>query len=91
MDMAEKQVTNKHFAIMAQSLPSNVHVSTHPSVLAKLSQLRSSAANSRETKALVHEIGLMVGYEAVGAGLTVTKGTEVINYFLFKEITGNTV
>lgn len=64
---------------MAQSLPSNVHVSTHPSVRVKLSQLRSSTANSRETKALVHEIGLMLGYEAVASGLTVTNGPEVLH------------
>lgn len=65
---------------MSPSLPSNVHVSTHPSVRAKLSQLRSSKANSRETKALVHEIGLMLGYEAIGAGLTATNGPEVPFY-----------
>lgn len=53
----------------SSSLP-NVHVSTHPCVKAKLSQLRSNNANARETKALVHEIALMVGSEALASCLT---------------------
>lgn len=59
------------------SLPGNVHVSTHPCLRAKLSQLRSSSAQSRETKALVHEISLIVGCEALAAGLTVEQGPPV--------------
>jgi len=59
---------------MPQSLPSNVHISTHPSLQAKLSQLRASTANARETKALVHEISLIVGIEATAAGLTTKSG-----------------
>ncbi len=51
------------------SLPLNVHVSTHPCVRAKLSQLRSKETNARDTKALVHEISLMVGCEALAACL----------------------
>ena len=51
------------------SLP-NVHVSTHPCVKAKLSQLRSHTTNARETKALVHEITLMIGTEALASCLT---------------------
>ena len=62
---------------MSQSLPPNVHVSTHPCLQAKLSQLRASATNARETKALVHEIALIVGIEATAAGLSVTKGPTV--------------
>ena len=46
------------------SLP-NVHVSTHPCLRAKLSQLRSKAADAKETKTLVHEIALMLGTEAL--------------------------
>lgn len=53
----------------ADSLP-NVHVSTHPCVKAKLSQLRSHTTNARETKALVHEITLMIGTEALASCLT---------------------
>jgi len=59
---------------MAPSLPPNVHVSSHPCLQAKLSQLRESTANSRETKALVHEIALLVGYEATASGLSTKSG-----------------
>ncbi|EOD44371.1 putative uracil phosphoribosyltransferase protein [Neofusicoccum parvum UCRNP2] len=52
------------------SLPSNVHVSTHPCVRAKLSQLRSASANPREVKSLIHEISTIVGVEALAQGLT---------------------
>jgi uracil phosphoribosyltransferase len=51
-------------------LPKNAHVSTHPCLLAKLSQLRSTKTGCREAQTLVHEIALMVGYEALGAGLS---------------------
>ena len=50
---------------MASSLPSNVHVSKHPCLRAKLSQLRSKGTNARETKTLVHEIALLLGSEAL--------------------------
>lgn len=55
---------------MASSLPSNVHVSKHPCLRAKLSQLRSKSTNARETKTLVHDIALLLGTEAL-AGLEV--------------------
>lgn len=51
------------------NLPKNAHVSTHPCLQAKLSQLRSATTGSRDAQTLVHEIALMVGYEALGAGL----------------------
>lgn len=50
---------------MASSLPSNVHVSNHPCLRAKLSQLRSKSTNARDTKTLVHEIALLLGSEAL--------------------------
>ena len=50
---------------MAFSLPSNVRVSSHPCLRAKLSQLRSKNTNARETKTLVHEISLLLGSEAL--------------------------
>ncbi|KAJ9613480.1 hypothetical protein H2200_003422 [Cladophialophora chaetospira] len=50
---------------MASSLPSNVHVSKHPCLRAKLSQLRSKSTNARETKTLVHDIALLLGSEAM--------------------------
>lgn len=62
---------------MNESIPPNVHISTHPCLQAKLSQLRSSEANTRETKALVNEISLIIGCEATAAGLTVSKGPTV--------------
>ncbi|KAH0842957.1 uracil phosphoribosyltransferase, variant [Fonsecaea monophora] len=51
---------------MASSLPTNVHVSKHPCLRAKLSQLRSKSTNARETKSLIHEITLLLGTEALG-------------------------
>ncbi|KAF2851375.1 PRTase-like protein [Plenodomus tracheiphilus IPT5] len=51
------------------NLPKNAHVSTHPCLQAKLSQLRSASTGSKDVQTLVHEIALMVGYEALGAGL----------------------
>ena len=62
---------------MSQALPPNVHVSSHPCLQAKLSQLRDAATNSRETKALVHEISLIVGCEALAAGLSCKDGPPV--------------
>jgi uracil phosphoribosyltransferase len=63
---------------MASSdLPKNAHVSTHPCLLAKLSQLRSAKTGCREAQTLVHEIALMVGYEALGAGLSVQENGTV--------------
>lgn len=50
-------------------LPNNAHVSVHPCLQAKLSQLRSASTGSRDAQTLVHEIALMVGYEALGASL----------------------
>ncbi|KAI9831303.1 MAG: hypothetical protein M1819_005077 [Sarea resinae] len=54
---------------MSSPLPANVHVSQHPCLLAKLSQLRSSTATARETKGLVHEISLILGCEALSKGV----------------------
>lgn len=50
---------------MATSLLPSVHVSKHPCLRAKLSQLRSKGTNARETKTLVHEIALLLGSEAL--------------------------
>jgi len=50
---------------MATSLPSNVHISKHPCLRAKLSQLRSKSTGARDTKTLVHEIALILGTEAL--------------------------
>ncbi|KAH7113820.1 uracil phosphoribosyltransferase-domain-containing protein [Dendryphion nanum] len=45
---------------MASSTPPNAH----------LSQLRSASTGSRDVQALVHELALMIGYEALGSALT---------------------
>lgn len=56
---------------MATQLPSNVRVSRHPCLRAKLSQLRSQNTNAREAKLLVHEIATIVACEALAEGLQV--------------------
>lgn len=62
--------------IMATSV-SNVHVSKHPCLRAKLSLLRSKATNARDTKQLVHEIATIVGCEALAQGLKTTETGKV--------------
>ncbi|RMZ71404.1 uracil phosphoribosyltransferase [Pyrenophora seminiperda CCB06] len=59
------------------AMPKNAHVSTHPCLQAKLSQLRSASTGSKDAQTLVHELALMVGYEALGATLkTQQDGTD---------------
>lgn len=55
------------------SLPSNVHISSHPCLQAKLSQLRSQSTSPRETRDLVKEIASILGVEAFANGLKLTK------------------
>lgn len=59
------------------SLPTNVHVSKHPCLMAKLSQLRSGSTRSKEVKSLVHEISLIVGCEALASAISATPGPKV--------------
>jgi uracil phosphoribosyltransferase len=54
------------------SLPSNVHISSHPCLQAKLSLIRSSSTTPRETRGLVHDIATILGVEAF-AGLKLVK------------------
>ncbi|KAI1085361.1 PRTase-like protein [Whalleya microplaca] len=56
------------------SLPTNVHVSTHPCLRAKLSRLRSKETHAREVKSLIHEISLIVSCEALAEALTAVDG-----------------
>ncbi|PFH62626.1 hypothetical protein XA68_12700 [Ophiocordyceps unilateralis] len=51
------------------SLPPNVHVSRHPCLRAKLSQLRSQSAGPKEVEALVHQIGLIISCDAMAANV----------------------
>jgi hypothetical protein len=66
-----------HFTMAPTDLPANAHVSAHPCLQAKLSQLRSASTGPRDAQSLVHEIALMVGYEALGAGLSTQADGEV--------------
>lgn len=56
------------------SLPSNVHVSKHPSLLVKLSQLRSKSASARDVKTLIHEISLILASEALSTAIATADG-----------------
>lgn len=58
-------------------LPSNVHVSQHPCLRAKLSQLRSKNASAKEVKSLVSEISLFIASEAMSSTLKVVDGPKV--------------
>ncbi|KAF4461773.1 uracil phosphoribosyltransferase [Fusarium albosuccineum] len=58
------------------SLPSHVHVSQHPCLRAKLSQLRSKTISPREVKSLIHEISLIVSCEALASSLQATDGAQ---------------
>lgn len=64
------------------ALPPNVRVSTHPCLLAKLGQLRSKNTSPKEVKALVHEISLILGCEALAAAVTPLEGPKVQPSFL---------
>ncbi|KAK0711401.1 uracil phosphoribosyltransferase-domain-containing protein [Lasiosphaeris hirsuta] len=55
-------------------LPPNVHVSKHPCLIAKLSQLRSKNSSAKDVKALIHEISLIVGCEAFAQAITAVPG-----------------
>lgn len=57
------------------SLPSNVHVSSHPCLQAKLSLIRSSSTTPRETRGLVHDIANILGVEAFSGLKLVKTGT----------------
>lgn len=59
------------------TLPKNVHVSNHPCLRAKLSQLRSKSTPSKDVKALVHDISLIVGCEALASAITTAPGPKV--------------
>ena len=56
------------------NLPKNAHVSQHPCLQAKLSQLRSASTSPKDVQSLVHDIALMVGYEALAQGLQAHPG-----------------
>lgn len=63
----------------------SVHVSSHPCLLAKLSQIRSHSTTTRETRSLITEISTILGVEAL-AGLSVAPGTKVFLPVIMCEI-----
>lgn len=70
------------------SLP-NVHLSNHPSLKAKLSQLRSHSTTSRDVKTLVHDISLILACEALAANLSSHDGPKVVNSPLSRPFSGH--
>lgn len=64
-------------AFSSYSLPSTIHVSTHPCLRAKLSQLRSKDTSARDTKVLVHDIALILSCEALASALNITSSGTV--------------
>ena len=59
------------------TLPANVHVSKHPCLQVKLSQLRSSSQDARGVKTLVHEIATIVLCEALALSLSTEASGQV--------------
>ncbi|KAL1844405.1 hypothetical protein VTJ49DRAFT_84 [Mycothermus thermophilus] len=55
-------------------LPPNVHISQHPCLQVKLSQLRSKSTSPRDVKALIHDISLILGCEALAKTLSSAPG-----------------
>jgi uracil phosphoribosyltransferase len=60
------------------ALPNSIHISTHPCVRAKLSQLRSKQCDARATNRLVHEIATIVCSDALASCLQVAKSGQVV-------------
>ncbi|KAK4225570.1 uracil phosphoribosyltransferase [Podospora fimiseda] len=58
----------------SSALPPNVHVSSHPLLLAKLSQLRSASTPARDVKSLISDITLILATEALSKCLAVVPG-----------------
>lgn len=60
--------------VLQPQLPANVHVSRHPCLVAKLSQLRSKDTGAKDVKRLIHEITLIVGCEALAQAVVANPG-----------------
>ncbi|CAK7205736.1 hypothetical protein SEUCBS139899_008515 [Sporothrix eucalyptigena] len=69
------------------SLPNNIHVSTHPCLLVKLSLLRSKSTSAKEVRTLVHEISLLVAAEALASSLEAIDGPKDVTTLGFEYIT----
>ncbi|KAL9612974.1 MAG: hypothetical protein Q9167_002451 [Letrouitia subvulpina] len=59
-------------------LPSNVHIPTHPCQLAKISLLRSKRCTAGETKALIHDITLILGVAVLARALNIEAGDTLL-------------
>ncbi|KJZ73423.1 hypothetical protein HIM_07217 [Hirsutella minnesotensis 3608] len=57
-------------------LPSNVRVSQHPCLRAKLSKLRSRSTNPQDVKTLVHEISLILACDALASNVQTVDGSK---------------
>ncbi|KOS20957.1 putative uracil phosphoribosyltransferase urg2 [Escovopsis weberi] len=56
------------------NLPENVHVSQHPSLRAKLSQLRSKSTSEKDVKSLIHDVSLIIACEALSESIKAVDG-----------------
>lgn len=66
------------------TLSPSVHVSKHPIVAQKLSQLRDHSLKPKAVRELTRDISVLLGYEA-SSDITLVKGKEVIrkNYTVY--------
>ncbi|KAI5457759.1 uracil phosphoribosyltransferase-domain-containing protein [Mariannaea sp. PMI_226] len=55
-------------------MASNVHISKHPCLQAKLSQLRSKSVSARDVKSLIHEISVIISCEALATSIAAVDG-----------------
>lgn len=58
------------------TLNASVHVSKHPIVAFKLSQLREKNQKPKVVRELTHDLSILLGYEA-SSDITLVKGQEV--------------
>ncbi len=59
-----------------------IHISKHPLVAQKLSQLREKSLKPKEVRELTRDISLLLGYEA-STDITLTKGHQVSIFKLY--------
>ncbi|KAL4893447.1 uracil phosphoribosyltransferase-domain-containing protein [Aspergillus ambiguus] len=75
MSLASSDISHSPYIDTAPVLTmSNIRISSHPCLQAKLSLLRSNATTTRETRSLVHEIATILGVEAFATALQTAKG-----------------
>ncbi|RUS19663.1 uracil phosphoribosyltransferase [Endogone sp. FLAS-F59071] len=57
----------------SDSISNNIHVSSHPIVATKISQLRDQATTPKQVRELIRDLGQLIGYEAT-ADLNIRQG-----------------